>query len=103
MEETLSQELKKIIDDITKVALYLRERGWAERNAGNISVNITELVNDRRKSYTTFPKTPVKILPPELSEGCFLITTTASRFRDLIQQPEKNLLIIHIANKLDGY
>jgi len=103
MEETLSQELKKIIDDITKVALYLRERGWAERNAGNISVNITEFVNDSRKSYAQSPKMPLKIPLPELSNCCFLITITASRFRDLIQQPEENLLIIHIANKLDGY
>ncbi len=103
MEETLSQELKKIIDDITKVALYLWERGWAERNAGNISVNITELANDSRKSYIQFPKIPLKIPLPELSNCCFLITITASRFRDLVQQPEENLLIIHVARKLDGY
>ncbi len=104
MEElSLNQDLKKIINDITKVALYLWERGWAERNAGNISVNITELVNDRRKSYAQLPKIPLKIPLPELSGGYFLITTTGSRFRDLVQQPEENLLIIHIANKLDGY
>lgn len=103
MEETLSQELKKIIDDITKVALYLWERGWAERNAGNISVNITELASDRRKSYIESPKISLKIFPPELFGGCFLITTTGSRFRDLVQQPEKNLLIFHITDELDGY
>lgn len=103
MEESLSQELKKIIDDISKVALYLCKRGWAERNAGNISVNITELADDSRKSYAQSPKIPLRISPPELSGGCFLITITASRFRDLIQQPEENLLIIHVARKLDGY
>lgn len=99
---SLSTELKKVIDDTTRVASYLWEKGWAERNAGNISVNITEFVN-RSKSYSQSPKIPLRISSLELSGHCFLITTTGSRFRDLVQQPEKNLLIIYIANKLDGY
>ena len=37
-----SGKLQAIISQVTEIAGYLRERGWAERNGGNISCNITE-------------------------------------------------------------
>ena len=36
--------LKKEVDKIAEVAGYLWQNGWAERNGGNITVNITDLV-----------------------------------------------------------
>ena len=33
--------VKKELDKISKVAGYLWQREWAERNAGNISMNLT--------------------------------------------------------------
>lgn len=99
----LSEELKKVIDDILEVARYLWERGWAERNAGNISVDITELVVPGSDSFDRFPKRDMKISQPELAGRCFCVTATGSRFRYLGQQPKKGLLIVSIANKLDGY
>jgi rhamnulose-1-phosphate aldolase len=44
------EALKKEIDKIAEVAGYLWQNGWAERNGGNITVNITELVDDKIKS-----------------------------------------------------
>ena len=38
--------LKAEIDKIAEVAGYLWQNGWAERNGGNITVNITEYVDD---------------------------------------------------------
>ena len=35
------QALRKEIDKIAEVAGYLWQNGWAERNGGNITVNIT--------------------------------------------------------------
>lgn len=102
-EISFSQELKKIINDIAEVAQYLWEKGWAARNAGNISVDVTELVPKRDTNLEQFAKIPLKILPPELAGRYFLVTTTGSRFRELARQPEKSLLLLHIANKLDGY
>ena len=40
------EALKKEIDKIAEVAGYLWQNGWAERNGGNITVNITDLVDD---------------------------------------------------------
>ena len=43
------QENKKIAKAITEVAdlaNYLWQKGWAERNAGNISVNLNEMMTE---------------------------------------------------------
>ena len=46
-----NQALMAEIDRICEVAGYLWEKGWAERNGGNISVNITELLTEAEKTY----------------------------------------------------
>jgi len=38
--------LKEEVEKIAEVAGYLWTNGWAERNGGNITVNITDLVDD---------------------------------------------------------
>ena len=34
------------VDKVAEVAGYLWQKGWAERNGGNITVNVTEHVDD---------------------------------------------------------
>ncbi len=38
--------LKQVVNNVAEVAGYLWQKGWAERNGGNITVNITEQVDD---------------------------------------------------------
>ena len=38
-------QLSAEIEKVAEVALYLWQKGWAERNGGNITVNITEYVD----------------------------------------------------------
>ena len=38
--------LSAVIGQCAEVAGYLWEKGWAERNGGNLTYNITELVDD---------------------------------------------------------
>jgi rhamnulose-1-phosphate aldolase len=38
--------LAKEVDKVAEVAGYLWQKGWAERNGGNITINITEFVAD---------------------------------------------------------
>ena len=38
--------LAKAVNDVAEVAGYLWQKGWAERNGGNITVNITEFVDE---------------------------------------------------------
>ena len=39
-------ELRREIEKVSEVAGYLWEKGWAERNGGNIVVNVTEYIDD---------------------------------------------------------
>ena len=39
-------ELAAVVEQIAEVAGYLWEKGWAERNGGNITVNVTEFVDE---------------------------------------------------------
>ena len=34
------------VEKIAEVAGYLWQNGWAERNGGNITVNVTEMIDD---------------------------------------------------------
>jgi rhamnulose-1-phosphate aldolase len=102
-EISLNKELQKIISEIAEVAQYLWEKGWAERNAGNITVDITELIPKKSIELTQFTKIPMEITLPELAGRYFLVTTTGKRCRDLAKQPKKSLLIVRIADELDGY
>ena len=41
-----NRQLTERIAEVAEVAGYLWQKGWAERNGGNITVNITEHVDD---------------------------------------------------------
>ncbi|MBR1706060.1 MAG: rhamnulose-1-phosphate aldolase [Bacteroidales bacterium] len=89
--------LKAGIDRIAEVAGYLWEKGWAERNGGNITVNITEHVDDVMRSLPALgaPRPIGKVLPR--LEGCwFYCKGTQKRMRDLARAPMANGSIIRI-------
>ena len=58
--------LKKEVEKIAEVAGYLWQNGWAERNGGNITVNITDLVDDEIKALPAISE--VKQITPVLSK-----------------------------------
>ena len=47
-----NERLMAEIDRIAEVAGYLWTKGWAERNGGNISVNLTTLLSEEEKAAT---------------------------------------------------
>ena len=42
--------LKAVVYQIAEVTGYLWQKGWAERNGGNITVNVTEFMDDECKA-----------------------------------------------------
>ena len=40
------EALAREVEQVAEVAGYLWQKGWAERNGGNITVNVTEFVDD---------------------------------------------------------
>ena len=94
-ELTPSGELGKVISDIAEVAQYMWEKGWAARNAGNVSVDVTELVPEKDRNLEQLSKMPMVLQTlPELAGRYFLVSTTGSRFRDLARELPINWMVI---------
>jgi rhamnulose-1-phosphate aldolase len=96
--------LKAEINKVAEVAGYLWEKGWAERNGGNITINISEMVDDvmRKLPSISPPKKIGKILPH--LKGCwFYCKGTQKRMRDLARAPMENGSIIRISEDCIHY
>jgi rhamnulose-1-phosphate aldolase len=68
------------------VAQLLWERGWAERNAGNLSCDVTGFAPPRLTADS--PTTPLGAAFPELSGRHVFVTAAGSRMRDVAREPE---------------
>ena len=96
--------LKAVIDQIAEVTGYLWEKGWAERNGGNLTYNVTDLVDEEMKAMPAI--SPVlhigKVLPN--LKGCwFYCKGTGRRMRDLARDPMSNGTIIRILDDCESY
>ena len=70
---------------------YLWQKGWAERNGGNITVNITEHVDDSMRALPAI-SAPIAIglTLPNLKGCWFFCKGTQKRMRDLARRPMDN-------------
>lgn len=93
-----NEKLQSRIDEVAEVAGYLWEKGWAERNGGNISYNITDVVDDNIKALIPVSeKFPIGKPVPALSGNYFLVTGTGKRMRYVHSSPMDNASIIRIS------
>lgn len=99
-----NKKIKKLIKEVAELAQYLWQYGWAERNAGNISVNLNHLIDpDDIEDVSDFPVFQLKRNYPSLSGGYFFVTGTGKRMRDLARNPIKNACIIKMSEEGDRY
>ena len=89
---------------VAETAGYLWEKGWAERNGGNITVNVTEHVDDEMRALPAIcePK-PIGTVLPELKGCWFYCKGTQKRMRDLARRPMENGSIIRILDDCASY
>lgn len=93
-----NQKLMAELGRIAEVAGYLWTKGWAERNGGNISVNLTDLMSDAEKSLPALgPAIPLQEAMTALSGHVFYVTGTGKRMRYVAQDPLANGALIRIA------
>ena len=89
--------LAAVIDQIAEVTGYLWQNGWAERNGGNITVNITEFVDDELATLPALaPAIRIGKELPFLKGKFFYAKGTGKRMRDLARYPMQNGSIIRI-------
>ena len=93
------KELKPVFIQIAAVAKYLWDRGWAERNAGNFSINVTGFFStkelDRLSGYPFFP---LSRRYPDLSCKLFLVSGTGTRMREMAKNPAEHVCFVYISN-----
>ena len=106
MESILNNRpaLKSAVEQVAEVAGYLWQKGWAERNGGNITVNITEHVDDDIRALPAIaPATPIGKTLPHLRGCYFYCKGTNKRMRDLARWPMQNGSIIRILDDCASY
>ena len=92
------------INHIAEVAGYLWTKGWAERNGGNISVNLTDYMSDTEKELLALgPVQPLQELVKTLAGDLFYVTGTGKRMRYVAQDPWANGAILRITKDGKGY
>ena len=96
--------LEKEINKIAEVAGYLWQNGWAERNGGNITVNITDLVDDDIRQMPAISEVkPIGVKLPALKGTYFYCKGTGKRMRDLARWPMDNGSVIRILDDCASY
>ena len=98
-------ELKYQIDQVAEVAGYLWQKGWAERNGGNIVINVTDQLStlNYSKFSTLNSQLPIGTTLPHLNGCYFFCKGTNRRMRDLARWPMDNGSIIRILDDCAHY
>jgi len=93
----LSPGLQQAVEDISSVSGYIWQCGWSAANGGNLSLDVTKLVDPAELPQ---PGTAVGALPvavPALAGRLLFVTVSGSRFRDLPRNPTAALMLIRIS------
>jgi len=98
------ESLEETVTGIAQTAALLWEKGWAERNAGNISVNITGLLSAGDLSlFKDVSPEPFQGTRYALGGQVIVVTAAGSRMRDLAGTPWDDLCILKIDEEGKGY
>ncbi len=95
--------LETILSEMLGVGAYLWEKGWAEGNAGNISVDVTEHVSGCDLGPAPDIDGKFEFSYPILADRFFLVTGSGSRFREVAEDPARNACILQISEDASGY
>ena len=97
-------DLRAEIEKIAEVAGYLWQNGWAERNGGNITVNITQYVDDELRALPAISEVKqIGVTLPYLKGCYFYCKGTGKRMRDLARWPMSNGSVIRILDDCTSY
>jgi rhamnulose-1-phosphate aldolase len=102
-----------VLADIAEIAGLISQRGWAERNAGNVSVDVTgdgaagdpqgapgiaELV-----AHGTWKRVDMPVAYSALAGRSYLVTATGARLRDVAKRPEEYVVLARMTADGSGY
>lgn len=98
-----SDKLEKVVAQVAEVAGYLWQNGWAERNGGNISYNITEFADEFSGLKSLCAPVAIGNKVPRIAGGHFLVTGTGKRMRYVAADPWENASVIRVSEDAEHY
>ncbi len=98
----LNQDVIDQIDKVSEAASYLWSREWAEGNGGNISIDLTESINQSELNLEEFEYVALDGFPEKSAGRLYFVTGTGERLRDL-NRPDEAGCILRIDDKVEGY
>ncbi len=99
----LSPIAKDHVADIALIAGVLWGRGWAVKNSGNISADITGEIEISTSELNQFPYKQLRQFYPDLSRMFLLVTGAGTRMRDIANHTLDSICIIRFSNDGTGY
>ncbi len=97
---TLNDAVKAEIEKVSEVSQYLWQREWAERNGGNISVDVTDIIGE--VSVETEERKLPMAMPISCAGRIYYVKGTGQRIREL-REPGYAGCILKINEKADGF
>jgi len=97
-------QIPSFLNEIIKTSRDIWSKGWAEANAGNISVRLVREaveIEILRKRLREWLPLPTRI--PDLAKEYFLVTGTGRYLRNIELYPEKNVGIIELDDAGSAY
>jgi rhamnulose-1-phosphate aldolase len=101
----INEAMRREIEKAGEAGVYCWERGWAEGNGGNISVDLTEICSDvlpSKAELAGYEALPISDLPPDSEGKVFYVKGTGRRLREL-RDPEYGGGIIAIGPGAKSY
>lgn len=97
-------QLSKQVYEVAEVAGYLWQKGWAERNGGNITINITDEADDEIRNMPAISEVfQIGATLSNLKGQYFYCKGTNKRMRDLARSPMENGSVIRILDDCSSY
>ena len=95
--------LDNLYEELSEISGYLWERGWAELNAGNISIRLTNVTESMLDNFSTSELIALPDAFPILANDFVLITGTGRRMRQISKQPKEHTLIVRLNSEGSAY
>jgi rhamnulose-1-phosphate aldolase len=99
---TINDAVASHIRKASETASYLWQREWAERNGGNISIDISNIIGELPESFEGFRYVEVNNFPKKAAGKVLFVSGTGERLREL-SNPENSACIIHFNSDAAGY
>ena len=99
----LGSRMQQLVADVSEVAALLWERGWAERNAGNISVDVTDCTRRHGTDAERLAPAVLNLSYPELAGRSFLVSRSGARMRDLAKSAIASMALLRISDDGRSY